>query len=137
MTRLHYPREFQQQSPAVLLKKTRVLSQNWDRFDHSAINQTQTAITMPKGPKSRAARVRSGFGNGRINDLHLARQLARLAATANIRQGQETVLSTPKYFKRVRFHSNPLSESPILKKRKVIQVPVCRESFSLVLGRDA
>lgn len=76
-------------------------------------------------------------GNGRINDLHLARQLARLAATANIRQGRETARPTPNYFKCRRFHRNPIPKNPILSKRKVIQMAVCREPFSLVLGRDA
>lgn len=50
-------------------------------------------------------------GDGRINDLHLARLLARLAATANIRRGRETVLSTPKYFTCRGFHGTPEQKS--------------------------
>lgn len=90
-----------------------------------------------KGPVHGAARLRSGFSNGRINDLHLARQLARLAATANITQGRETVLPIPNYFKCRRFHGNALSKTPIPGKINVIQMTVCRQSFSLVLGKDA
>lgn len=36
--------------------------------------------------------------------------LARLAATANIRQGRETAFSTPSYFKCTAYHDNPSSK---------------------------
>lgn len=79
-------------------------------------------------------------GNGRINDLHLARQLARLGSPrryGEYKAGRETVLCTPNYFKCGRFRGNPSPKNPILSKRKVIRMAVCREPFSLVLGRDA
>lgn len=41
----------------------------------------------------------------------LLRLLARLAATANIRQGRETVLPFPNYFKRRRCHGNPFAKN--------------------------
>lgn len=91
MTRLHYPREFRQQSPAVSggKKNPRVLTRTDTHKRWRVDSITEPSINIQKiinatgerrkrgpGPQRRAARVRSGYSNGRINELHLARQLA-------------------------------------------------------------
>lgn len=51
MTRLHYPREFRQQSPAVWVK-TRVFAQNGPRVDPSAVNVRKSGRMAEQGPRS-------------------------------------------------------------------------------------
>lgn len=62
MTRLHYPREFRQQSPAVLMEKPKgaITKIRLGSISLPLINPKMQPDNQ-KGPIHRAARVRSGF----------------------------------------------------------------------------
>lgn len=90
MTRLHYPREFRQQSPVVSVdKKTKVPTQKCVSVRSQCHEIVPQKTCNQIGRKKPSSQRRPGFvpdsGNGRINDLHLTRQLARLAANGEYR----------------------------------------------------
>lgn len=105
MTRLHYPREFRQQSPAVLVKKNtkgaitkkpRLNSSFMPSTDPSPLKNKKMQPRMPEKaqitePPGSVPDSRQTGANQRSTPRS-ARLLARLAATANKDEAVETVL---------------------------------------------
>lgn len=135
MTRLHYPREFRQQSPAVWVEKNQEYQHNTrGPVGHSAMNKSRN---KPPGCGKRPA-PRSLSASFRIQQWANHRSPARLAATAIIKSlGRQTVRPIPDYCKCRRSHRNPEAKTRIPDEEALIQTKVRREAFTLALGRDA
>lgn len=143
MTRLHYPREFRQQSPAVTVEKKKknqgVLTQKdgfWRSLCHEPGHQKCTrAAKMARFPEPLG--LRSGF-------TQWANQRSTPCSPASSPRRYGEYKTRPRngpFLRQIR--SEPVeirrgpTQNPIPGAREVVRRPVCRQAFSLVLGRDA
>lgn len=138
MTRLHYPREFRQQSPAVYVKNTRVLAHTQKKrqltlsLGHELIHEKGSWTVCKK--KCSASQSLSS-GSFRIQAMGESTIYTFFGGTSSPRRHSEYKPRPrngpffPEYFKRRRIYDSPWAKIQVLVTRNVVQMAVLPRSF--------